>query len=557
MQFLTDIWQVKKKYSDVAKAFSGFDILWLSFAISLYIIFVCNESFWKAIFTIYTISSWKDILFLLAILSALIAAVNLILSVFGFKYVFKPIAILILVISSTLAFYMDSYGIMMDKSMMQNLMETDSREVVELINLKLVLHFLGFAVLPAVLVYRIKINYRKISREMIFKLGILLVTGVFLTTNALVFYKDYASLSRNNRYLRFLINPAYFFYSLNEYTQDWLNQGKVSLTLLGTDAKESKTWMERGKKTITILVLGETARAENFSLNGYQRDTNPFLKKEDIINFSQFYSCGTTTAVSVPRMFSHLDRRKFSESKARQFENILDVLKRTGIHVLWQENNSGCKGVCDRIETQDMGNLKMKEFHGASEYYDEILLQGLQEFVDRLDNNAFIVLHQKGSHGPAYYLRYPEQFKVFTPVCVSSQLDRCPRQEIVNAYDNSILYTDYFLSRVIDFLKTNSDRFYTAMIYLSDHGESLGENNIYLHGLPLLLAPNEQKHIPFIVWLSDGFEKTYGIDKARLQKISNKKFSHDNLFDSILGMLDIKTDEYDAYNDIFTYCKGS
>jgi lipid A ethanolaminephosphotransferase len=161
------------------------------------------------------------------------------------------------------------------------------------------------------------------------------------------------------------------------------------------------------------------------------------------------------------------------------------------------------------------------------------------------------VLHQKGSHGPAYYLRYPDRFKVFVPVCESSQLDKCPRQEIVNAYDNSILYTDYFLSRVIDFLKKNSDRFYTAMIYVSDHGESLGENNIYLHGLPYLFAPEAQKHIPFILWFSEGFEESYGIDRLGLEKTSAERHSHDKLFDSVLGLLDITTKEYRPWQDIF------
>jgi lipid A ethanolaminephosphotransferase len=313
--------------------------------------------------------------------------------------------------------------------------------------------------------------------------------------------------------------------------------------------------MERGKKTITILVLGETARAENFSLNGYYRDTNPLLSKQDIISFSNFYACGTSTAVSLPCMFSHLGRAKYSESKARESENLLDVLAHAGVRVWWRDNNSGCKGVCDRIETENMAKLKHKDFCGDSGCYDEILLQGLQEYADNLESDAFIVLHLKGSHGPAFYRRYPEPFKKFTPVCESSQLDKCPRQDIVNAYDNSILYTDYILSRVIDFLKTNSDTFYTSMIYVSDHGESLGENNIYLHGLPYLIAPDAQKHIPFILWFSKGFEESYGIDRAHLESISASRHSHDDLFDSVLGLLDIRTKEYDPRQDIFAGAK--
>jgi lipid A ethanolaminephosphotransferase len=355
--------------------------------------------------------------------------------------------------------------------------------------------------------------------------------------------------------LRFLINPSYFFYSVHEYAQDLLSQTNLPPTTIGRDAVLEKTWEERGKKTITILVLGETARAENFSLNGYFRDTNPMLRKEEVINFSNFYACGTSTAVSLPCMFSHLGQKKYKESKAKRSENILDVLSHAGIRVLWRDNNSGCKGVCSRIEFEKMDNLKNKGLCSDSECYDEIMIQGLQSYVDSLDQDAFIVLHQKGSHGPAYYLRYPDSFKIYEPVCNSSQLDKCPRQEIINAYDNSILYTDYFLSLVIDFLKKNSDTFYTAMIYVSDHGESLGENNIYLHGLPYQFAPDEQKRVPFILWFSKGFEENYGIDRAHLESIGASRHSHDNLFDSVLGLLDIQTKEYDPQQDIFAGVK--
>ena len=406
-----------KRNIPAAKPISGFDIAWLTLAISLYIIFFNNVSFWKSILKIYAAPDLGDIFFVFSILLSLIAAINLILSVCGFKYVFKPIAVLILITSSLIAFFMDSYGIMMDKSMLQNILETDSREVYELFSFKLFFQFFLFGLLPSFLICRVKIKYRKNLRDVVITLGIILASAVFLGANAIVFYKDYASLSRNHRYLRFLINPSYFFYSLSEYTQDLLNRGNQPPLPIGKDATQQRTWEERGKKTITLLVLGETARAENFSLNGYSRDTNPFLSKQDIISFSNFYSCGTSTAVSVPCMFSHLGQDGYSESAARKSENLLDVLSHAGVRVLWRDNNSGCKGVCNRIETENMENLKNKDFCSDSGCYDEILLQGLQEYVDNLENDAFIVLHQKGSHGPAYYLRYTEPFKVFTPVC--------------------------------------------------------------------------------------------------------------------------------------------
>ncbi len=545
---------IKKKPIE-AKSSAGIDIAWVALAVSVYIILVFNISFWKGIVKIFGAPDSGEFFFFCSMLLSLVAAANMIFSLFSFRYIFKPIVILIVISSSLIAFFMDTYGIMMDKGMLQNILETDSGEVMELFSFKLLIHFFFLGMLPALLIGWIKIKYRKNIKGFFFCSGIILFSAVFLGANAVVFFKDYASLSRNHRHLRFLINPSYFFYSVSEYAQDLLSRSNLPPTPIGSDAVLEKTWEERGKKTITVLVLGETARAENFSLNGYSRDTNPMLSQEEIINFSNFYSCGTSTAVSVPCMFSHLGEERYSESKAKKSENLLDVLSHAGIQVLWRDNNSGCKGVCKRIEAEKMANLQHENLCGDAGCYDEILLQGLQEYVDSLKKDAFIVLHQKGSHGPAYYLRYPESFELYEPVCETSQLDKCPRQEIINAYDNSILYTDYFLSLVIGFLKNNSDKFDTAMIYVSDHGESLGENNIYLHGLPYHIAPDEQKRVPFILWFSKGFEDAYGIDRRHLESISAARHSHDNLFDSVLGLLDIQTKEYDPREDIFAVIK--
>ena len=141
------------------------------------------------------------------------------------------------------------------------------------------------------------------------------------------------------------------------------------------------------------------------------------------------------------------------------------------------------------------------------------------------------------------------------PECATNQVQDCPREQIINAYDNSILYTDYFLSQVIHFLQKNSSQYNTVLLYMSDHGESLGENGIYLHGLPYKIAPDTQIHIPFIMWLSPEFASNFNIDTACLKQHSNEAYSHDNLFHSVLGMLDIQTGEYDAELDIFNRCR--
>ncbi|MBU3982464.1 MAG: sulfatase-like hydrolase/transferase, partial [Proteobacteria bacterium] len=285
------------------------------------------------------------------------------------------------------------------------------------------------------------------------------------------------------------------------------------------------------------------------------RKTNPFLEKEDILSFTNAYSCGTVSSTSVPCMFSHFDRSSFSDTKGERHEGLLDVFSHAGVQVLWRENNSGCRGVCSRVETEVLTDLLDDDFCSSGECQDMILLQGLQQYINRAGKDTFIVLHQKGSYGPGYYRRSPPEFKTFLPECTTNQLQECRTEELINAYDNTILYTDYFLDQVINLLKKNSVQFNTAMLYLSDYGESLGEKNIYLHGLPYVIAPDEQKHIPFILWFSDAFFENNSLDKNCLQRKVDDNLSHDNLFHSALGLMGIKTAMYEKDLDIFAGCK--
>jgi lipid A ethanolaminephosphotransferase len=191
----------------------------------------------------------------------------------------------------------------------------------------------------------------------------------------------------------------------------------------------------------------------------------------------------------------------------------------------------------------------------GDECYDEILLHGLQDYLDRQHRDTVIVLHMKGSHGPAYFKRYPSAFEFFTPACASIQLDRCSRQEIVNAYDNTLRYTDHVLSQTIDLLRANAQRFDTAMLYVSDHGESLGENGLYLHGLPYAFAPQEQTHVPMLLWFSDGLRQRLGIDAACLSAHQHTPLSHHFIFHSILGLSNVQTAIYRPELDLFASCR--
>ncbi len=234
----------------------------------------------------------------------------------------------------------------------------------------------------------------------------------------------------------------------------------------------------------------------------------------------------------------------------------MDVLQRAGVKVRWRENNSGCKGVCDRVSYEDLSNLKIPGLCSDGECYDEILLHGLQDRIDKLEDDAVIVLHMHGSHGPAYYKRYPPAFEFFKPVCDTVQLDQCTREGIVNAYDNTLRYTDHVLSLTIDLLRSNARRFDTAMLYVSDHGESLGESGLYLHGIPYALAPREQTQVPMLLWLSEELSEHQGIDVACLRARRHDLLSHDYLFHSILGLSSVSTAIYRPERDLFRPCRS-
>jgi lipid A ethanolaminephosphotransferase len=341
------------------------------------------------------------------------------------------------------------------------------------------------------------------------------------------------------------------------YLNEQLVSAQRPFVAIGEDARRGQGWANHTRKSLTVLVVGESARAENFGILGYGRDTTPNLSKENgLIAFTDVHSCGTETAVSVPCMFSNMGRKDYSATKAKNEEGLLDVLKHAGLSVIWRDNQSGCKGTCDRVTLQDVSNLKDPVLCANSECRDEILLQGLQGFIEHLDQDTVLVLHQMGSHGPEYFKRYPKAFEKFTPVCQSNALNDCSRESIVNGYDNTLLYTDHVLSSLIDILRTHQASVDTAMVYLSDHGESLGEYNLFLHGTPYLLAPDQQKHVPMLIWLSDTYKESFAVNTGCLQEKRNATLSQDNLFHSMLGLLQVTTQVYNPSLDIFAGCRG-
>jgi lipid A ethanolaminephosphotransferase len=477
----------------------------------------------------------------------LTAVITLLLTLICSKYTIKPILIILLMVSSTTAYFMDNYNVIIDHTMIQNIVQTNFKESADLFSMKFLYYFLLLGVVPAFFIHRVRLKSIPWQKTLLAKTRDVFWCLVIILIVLVAFSKFYTSFFREHKPLRYYTNPTYYVYSLGKYINTTFHTTRVFVHPLGTDAQ---TPTAQAHKRLIILVVGESARADRFSLNGYPRPTNPLLQQEDVISFTKMYACGTTTAYSVPCMFSILPRNKYSDKKGAAMENLLDVLSHAGIAVLWRDNNSNTKSVASRVAYQDYRDPRINPVCDL-ECRDEGMLVGLQEYIDEqqtnnVKKNILIVLHQMGNHGPAYYKRYPPSFEKFTPVCRTNQFDECTREEIGNAYDNAILYTDFFLAQVLNLLKKNSNRFETAMVYMSDHGESLGEVGMYLHGMPYNMAPEAQKHIAAILW----FGSRFNINRQAMSEKATRPYSHDNLFHTVLGLMEVKTSIYDKSLDI-------
>jgi lipid A ethanolaminephosphotransferase len=527
---------------------------WVTLIASAFLLIGCNVVLWQHLFEI-TAADGKGIAMRVAFGVMILAAFNIVLTVLAFRPLLKPLLTLIFLISAGVAYFMSQYGVMIDAGMFRNFAETNATEVRDLLSLKLFAHILLLGVLPS---WKLPINYRRWHRELFSKVIVSVASAAVIGGVALANYQGLSSLFRNHHEIRLMLVPSNYIGASAGYLREQVVSAQQPFIKIGEDAQRNPQVKLQPRKSLTVLVVGESARAENFGILGYDRDTTPELDKEaGLIAFTDVHSCGTETAVSVPCMFSNMGRKDYDASKAKNEEGLLDVLKRAGIDVIWRDNQSGCKGTCDRVTLQDVSNLKDPALCANSECRDEILLQGLQSFIDHLDKDTVLVLHQMGSHGPEYFKRYPKEYEHFTPVCESNALNNCSRESIVNGYDNTLVYTDHVLSSLIDVLRSNQDKVDTAMLYLSDHGESLGEYNLFLHGTPYMLAPEQQKHVAMLAWFSDNYQKAYSVDTHCLQMSRDKPLSQDNLFHSMLGLLEVKSAVYQPDLDMFAGCRGA
>ncbi|BBE78932.1 MULTISPECIES: phosphoethanolamine transferase EptA [Enterobacteriaceae] len=531
----------------------------LSFLIlfALYIALILNIAFYRQAFRLLPVDSLHNALVFASMPVVAFSVINIALTLTSFLRLDRLTISLFILVSAAAQYFIMSFGIIIDRSMVTNILDTTPAESFALLSPRMVVVLLLSGALMVLIAWWIKIKAPVSAwRSIISRLVSIAVSALLIVFVALLFYKDYASLFRNNKELVKSLSPS------NSITAglSWYSHHRMDnlpLVRIGEDAQQRAQMQNGPRKNLTILIVGETSRAANFSLGGYAHDTNPRLKQDNVVYFPNTTSCGTATAISVPCMFSNMPRQNYDEELAHHQEGLLDIIQRAGIQVLWNENDGGCKGACDRVPHQDVTALNLPGLCIDGECQDEALFHQLEDYINNLQHDGVIVLHTIGSHGPTYYNRYPAAFRKFTPTCDTSQIQTCTQEQLVNTYDNTILYIDYIVDKAIKLLQSKQDKFTTSLVYLSDHGESLGEDGVYLHGLPYSIAPETQKHIPMLIWLSEDYQKRYGVDNQCLQKEAQQKnFSQDNLFSTMLGMTGVSTKEYRAQDDILTACRG-
>jgi len=483
--------------------------------------------------------------------------------------VFRIGALALLLVAGAAQHYMLTFGIVVDPSMIGNVLQTNATEARDLLGWGLLGQLLLVAGLPALWLARLRLRPASAWGHL-WRNAVLIVVLLAATFGAaLGMYRELAPLMRNHTQLRYMINPlASLTSTIVAVTKPWRQRGDGKIVSITAGTQLGPSYAAAGAATLPplfVLVVGETARADHFGLNGYDRDTTPELARRGVTSFTEVRSCGTNTLASVPCMFSPLAKNDYEKRKAES-ESLMDVLQAAGLAVLWLDNQAGCKGVCDRVPHASTSDPYPPAAEAAArlcrdgECLDEVMLAGLDQRIaalpaERRARGVVLVMHQMGSHGPAYYRRSSPAAKRFVPECNTHALDQCKHDALINAYDNSIAETDRFLAHTIDWLQAQRDHYATSMLYLSDHGESLGEYGLFLHGVPYAFAPEVQKHVPMVLWMADAFAQRGRTSRTCITAERSRALTHDHLYHSVLGMMDVQTPTYQAELDAFAKCR--
>ena len=546
---------------------------WVALLIALWCTIGLNQAWWRKLSELaneQSLTTWQTLLTGLVLTSA----TYLWLMVLSWPKIRRMGWSLMLIVAASVQYFMLHYGIVMDNSMVRNTLETNTSEGLALLTSSLLVHVALYAGLPIAVLYAgIRLKPTMWRRDL-WRSALVVLASVGVTVGGgMALYKPMAPLIRNHTEIRFLVNPLASVASFTSVTIKPLFKRKREFQKISADAalgdsyhggkfSNVSTAHSPTKPPLLILIVGETTRADHFGLNGYPRNTTPEMEARHVINWRNVKSCGTNTLASVPCMFSHLGKKDF-ESRRYEYENLLDVLHAAGLNVDWLDNQAGCKDVCNRISHAQADQIAspeaVKRWCKDDECLDQLMVELLDDRLKAVSANApqqgtVLVLHQMGSHGPAYYRRSSAPSKHFQPECTTHVTSDCSRSQLVNVYDNSMVETDLFVARTIDWLKTKQDQFETGLIYLSDHGESLGENGLYLHGLPYVIAPDAQTHVPWVMWPGSLLART-SVNEGCVRKNLDQALTHDNFYHTVLGLLDVHSNTYDSSLDTLQTCR--
>jgi len=521
----------------------------LTLLVAVYLMTVLNVGFWGRMIGIFGDRPVQFLLFTVAIFALTV----LTLEFFGPGRLQRPMAALLILMAAGASYYERTFGVLIDREMVRNVFETTVTESRHLITPGAALWIGLTGGLPAALVFWPRVL--RVGRWHQFWRWPLGVTLAFAALLGSLFadFQTFSAILRERQDLMASYQPGATIAALAKYgKQQWKAEAGV-VERIGTDARPGPFLAAVEKPVLLVIFAGETARAQNWGLNGYVRDTTPGLAARGVVNFADVSACGTSTAVSLPCMFSPLTQEGYSRNAFLAQENLLDVLARAGFDLRWLDNNTGDQRIATRTGWEQVDATLAPDVC-KEECTDDVFLPVIEATLASMTRNTVLVLHMIGNHGPAYFLRYPPDRAIFTPDCRSVEFARCTREEIVNAYDNAMLHTDHVLSATIDRLAA-SDRVLGAMLYVSDHGESLGESGLFLHAAPMFMAPETQTKVPMALWMAPAFREAMGLDDACLRDAADASVSHDNLFSSVLGLLDVTTQARDPALDIAEGCR--
>jgi lipid A ethanolaminephosphotransferase len=514
-----------------------------------------NNALWKLLFGAADFSAPRTITLFIALFLVVTALQFAGLGLLLTRRSVRPVLAVLFLCTALASYYMDRYTVFLNKEMLRNILRTDPAEASELLTASLVPHLLLYAALPIALLAVVRVTVRPFSRAVLVRAGAVSVALLVAVLALLVQFRDASSLLRSHRDARHLITPTNYLAALYKIGRDAVTDPPGPRQPIALDAHRVLAAGANRKPTLLVLAIGETVRSANFGLSGYARQTTPELSRLDLVVYPRVQACGTSTEVSLPCMFAPVGRRDYDEYRIENEQSLLQVLDRVGYTVDWIDNQSGCKGVCEGLSSERIPGDADPALCDGERCLDGILQSQLDAAVRANTGDLVVVLHMLGNHGPAYSRRYPADFRQFQPTCESLELSECSPEEIVNSYDNAILYTDHVLAGIVDYLQSRTDR-NAGLIYLSDHGESLGEAGIYLHGLPFGIAPDVQKEVPMLVWLSDRLERAAGVSQSCLKQRTNEAVTHDHLFHSVLGLLQVETAVREPSLDLFSPCRA-